>query len=553
MFSQCEFEIFSEDYVGYLFREGVFFRQNIEQLPEQCITPINSKWFIAYVKLKSTDRRTFEDIRYQFLPRIYGLSDLSAAGATGVLAVRDIPSLGFFGAGRYIAIIDTGINWRHEAFINENNTSKIEVMWDQKSNSVYYNEDFNRALKENDNTIPSDDIGHGTFMAGIAAGRTKRESNFTGVAPEARLIVVKLRQARQFLRDFLFIREGAYAYSEDDIMRGVAFVSEYANLNRYTVSYVLGMGTNLGAHTGMSPLGDILGDEAEVAGRCVSLAVGNEGNERLHFAGNILNANPQRVEIRVGEGEKGFVCELWSFAPEVYSVEIISPSGQLINRVPVRTQTSTIYSFLFENTTIEVYYQLYESNSGQNLMAIRFSEPAPGIWTLNVYGRDINTGKYNIWINNRDFLSGETFFISSDPYETITNPANNSQCISVTAYNHKNNTAYINAGRGFNGYGAIKPDFAAPGIAVVGPSNIGRDNYVTRSGTSVATAFYGGFAALIQEYGVRRGENPYFRTSEIKNITISGCTRKEGITYPDRIWGYGSINLYNSIERLRLE
>lgn len=550
---QCIYELSSEDYIGYIFRESVFLRQYVEELPDRCITPVNDKWFIASVKLRETQKRTFEDIRYPFLPRIYGLSDMNAVNATGITTVRDIPNLGFFGRNRYIAIIDTGINWKHRAFINEDNTSKIEVYWDQESNMVYTNADINDALAGKENDIPMDANGHGTFMAGIAGGRLDRENNFSGVAPEAGLIVVRLKQANRFLRDFYYIKDSAPAYSEDDIMRAIAFVSDYANEKRYTVSYVLGMGSSLGSHTGMSPLADVLRDEAEVAGRCVTVSVGNEGNERLHFAGNSKEFNPQKVEIRVGDSEKGFVCELWSFAPEVYSAEIVSPSGQIVGRIPARTQTSTVLSFLFENTIVDVYYQLYESLSGQNLMAIRFANPSPGIWTLNVYGRDINTGRYDIWINNREFLSGDTFFLMSNPYETITNPGNNSECISVTAWNNVNNSIYLGAGRGNNAYGGIKPDFAAPGVSVTGPSNIGNDRYVTRSGTSVAAAFYGGFAALIQEYGIEKGKNPFLRTSEIKNITIAGCTRKQGIVYPDRIWGYGTVNLYNSLEILRLE
>ena len=259
------------------------------------------------------------------------------------------------------------------------------------------------------------------------------------------------------------------------------------------------------------------------------------------------------MEIRVGEGEEGFICELWSFAPEVYSVEIISPTGQIINRLPARTGRSTVLNFAFENTVIDVYYQLYESLSGQNLAALRFVRPAAGIWVLNVYGRDLTSGRYDIWIMNRQFLSGDTYFISSDPYTTVTNPANMYECISVAACNHRDNSIYYRNGRGYNAYDLIKPDFTAPGVNIRVPSALDSDSYVLADGTSIATGYYAGFAALLQEYGIIRGNLPFLRTAEIKNITISGCTRQDGLEYPNREWGYGAVNLYNSLESLRRE
>lgn len=546
----CNDTFASEEYTEFILREGYYTRRSLEPFEDYCIVGINDKWAIASFNIRLTQESTFESLGYSFLPKIYGLSDVTAVNSTGVGAVRQQPFLELYGSGTYIAIIDTGINWRHEAFINRDGTSRIAVMWDQQSNIVYDNSMINAALNGN-GSVPGDDIGHGTYMAGIAAGNIDVNAGFTGAAPYAGLIVVRLQPAKRFLRNFYFVRDDVPAYSETDLMRAVAFVSDYAERNGITVSYAIGMGTSLGSHAGISPLADYLGDEAEKPGRCITLAVGNEGNERLHFAGRITGDGPQSVELRVGRNENGFVCELWSMAPEVYTVELVSPSGQVINRLPSRTGISNVFSFLFENTVVEVYYQLFEKSSGQNVVAMRFDNPAEGIWTINVYGRDLTSGRYDIWIDNRDFVSTDTYFIISDPYETVTNPANVQECIAAASYDHRDNSLYLKNGRGYNSNGIIKPDFAAPGVDILVPDATNPSGYVRRSGSSIAAAFTAGVAALLQEYGNKSGNMLYLTTPVIKNILISGCTRKQGITYPNREWGYGTLNLYNSIDNLR--
>ena len=552
--AECSREINSEEYIELIYRESVLTRRRIEELEEYCVIPINEKWTLISVPVSAVPENAFEEIGYSAFPGIYGLSDMGAVSAGGIEAVRNQSVLGLYGSGTYIAVIDTGINWRHEAFINADNTTRIKVLWDQESDTVYTEDDINRALAGEDIKIPGDNIGHGTFISGIAAGNTKRSKNFSGVAPLAGLIVVRLRQAKKYIREFYSVRDDVPAYSETDIMRAVAFVIKYTEQGGLIVSLCIGLGTSLGSHSGTSPLCDLLSDEADRTGSCVTVASGNEGIERLHFRGNITDESiPRRVEIRVGEKEKGFTCEMWSNAPEVYTIEIISPTGQIINRVPGRPEYTTRLSFIFEDTDIYIYYRQYENWSGKNLASLRFKNPAPGIWTLNIYGRNLTTGEYDIWIMNREFLTGETYFLEPDPWTTINEPGNTMQCITVSAYDHINNNLYIKNGRGYTASGIIKPDFCAPGVNLTGPSSIGRDTYETRSGTSVAAAFYAGMAALIQEYGIVRNKINFLHTNDIKNITISGCTRQDGIKYPSPLWGYGAVNLYNSLQNMRLE
>lgn len=554
MIVECLNEFKSEEYIELIFREGALSRRGFRGVEEYCIIPINEKWSLVSVPVRSIPEATFEAVNYSAFPMLYGLADLGAVNASGVTAVREQPVLGLYGSGTNIAIIDTGINWRHEAFIKSDNTTRIKIMWDQETNTVYTESDINAALAGGEIDIPQDEIGHGTFMAGIAAGNINRGADFSGVAPFANLIIVKLKPAKRYLRDFYSVKAGAVAYSETDLMLATQFVMDYAEQNELTVSLCVGVGSALGSHAGTSPLCDLLSDESEKTGRCITIAAGNEGVERLHFRGRVSDENAsERVEINVGAGEKGFSCELWSNAPEIYTIEIISPTGQIINRLPARTDVSTRLNFIFENTTIYIYYKQNESRSGKNLVTIRFKNPAAGIWTLNVYGRNIVFGEYDIWMMNREFMTNDTYFLQPAPETTITEPGNTMECITVAAYDDVNKNLYLKNGRGYTSIGVVKPDFCAPGVNITGPSSFGTNTYEVRSGTSVAAGFYAGMAALIQEFGILRNNIPYLQTSDIKNITIAGCVRMDGIVYPSPLWGYGVVNLYNSIENLRRE
>lgn len=549
MISECINELNSNDYTEFIFRDGVFARNGLD-LSDYCITTIDEKWSVISVRNDDVGRPEYESFGYSVQPLIYGLTDIGAVNATGVLRIREQPVLGLTGAGTCIAVIDTGINWRHLSFVNKNNTSKIRVLWDQETDRIYNTDMINRSLASQTSDIPGDEIGHGTYTAGIACGNVNSAVFFSGVAPGAELIVVKVKQAKQNLRDFYYVKDGVPAYSEVDIMRGLNFVKKYAKENGLPVSIIIGFGTSLGSHSGASPLSNMIADISGQSGTCVTLSAGNEGGEGLHFSGRTEGNVPARSEIRIGRNVKGFTANVWSKAPYVFTVEIISPSGQVVGRIPARNETTRLV-FPFEDTVIYVYYRRYESVSGANLITLRFDAPAEGIWVLNFYNNTDTPGDVDAWIMNRSLIGEEVFFLTPDVYTTITDPGNLAPAITVTAYDYRDNSLYGDNGRGNNWYGIIKPDFAAPGVDITVPSYIGDNRYDIRSGTSIAAGFYGGMASLFLEYGIVRGNIPYISTNEIRNITIDGCEQSQGIIYPNREWGYGRVNIYNSIENLR--
>ena len=205
---------------------------------------------------------------------------------------------------------------------------------------------------------------------------------------------------------------------------------------------------------------------------------------------------------------------------------------------------------MFENAKVSVDYRVSRIGSGDQLIYIRFTRPIQGIWNLRLHRKSPDARFYHIWLPMQEMLTGEVHFIRSNPDTTITNPANALTPMTVTAYDVKDNSVYIDASRGYTAAGNIKPDFAAPGVDVFGAGL--RNQFVLKSGTSVAAAIAAGAVALIMEWAVVRGNVTLSSNTDIKNIIIRGVDRELGRTYPNREWGYGRLDLYQAFEIYRV-
>ena len=251
--------------------------------------------------------------------------------------------------------------------------------------------------------------------------------------------------------------------------------------------------------------------------------------------------------MRVAEREQGVMMELWSNTLDVFSVSLISPSGEEVPRV-TSGQKNWMFDFLFENTVIYVNFQTLNLFSGDQLIVVRMADPSPGIWRIRVYGERIVDGVYNIWLPVTGFVSSETVFLNSNPDITLTEPGNTETPITTGAYRSSSGSIYMDSGRGFTRNGRIKPDLAAPGVAVAayGPEN----RAVNLTGTSAAAAVTAGAAALLLEWGVVRKNRLTMGTLEIKQLLVRGADRSASLLYPNRSWGYGSLNLYQAFAAL---
>lgn len=559
----CEDVIYSEDYRDYIKEYFQDFSSIIRTYQPVCIEAIGGRYAVMHLAGETSMQRILEDYNISMIPALYGLLDTAGLEDTGILYMHRNPYLNLRGSGVMIGIIDTGIDYTHPAFVYEDRSSKIYAIWDQTVRegqkpegflygTEYTEEQINQALASEENlaVVPSvDENGHGTFLAGVAAGRVDEAEAFSGAAPNASLCVVKLKPCKQYLRQFYGLMTREPAYQENDIMAGISYCIGKARQAEMPLIILLGVGTSSGGHTGQSYLSQMVNDVSGFSGVCVVTAAGNEANTRHHFAG-ILPQGQDRAEaeIRVDEKEKAFSLELWAKHPDIYNIGIESPAGERIDRVTPAGGKSQTIRLIFDQTEIFVYNQQVESQSGQQVIFLRFRAPTGGIWKLSVYGAAAVNRRFHIWLPMKQFISEGTYFLRPDPDVTLSDAACADDGISVGAYNDVNNSLYAASGRGFTADNRIKPDLAAPGVNLSGPLPGGR--YSMRTGTSVSAALTAGAAALLMEWGLLKGNDLQLNSHKMIKYLTLGAVRREDMVYPDKAWGYGRLNLLKTFHEL---
>ncbi len=558
-------KIFSNDYADLLINYSGD-PSILEKFENATVRIINFFFAVVHIPVSQITEDIVSVLGYAVIPSLFGLISQASLEASGVGRIRNIPSFNLRGQGVLIGFIDTGIDYTNPIFQYADGTTRIAAIWDQTDRtgtppepggygSEYTREQINLAL-QNENPleiVPTrDENGHGTLIAGIAAGNEVPESGFYGVAPDAELVVVKLKPAKPHLKNFFRIPEEATCFQENDIIFGFDYLTDTAiRLNRPLV-ICIAVGTSQGAHDGRGSLSGYVSLQSGNIGVASVVAAGNEGNARRHYSGTVdPNTGYDTVELNVGENESGFSMEIWSDSPNTYTIDILSPSGEYISRLGASLDESREVTFIFERTIIRVDYQMVESQSGDQLILIRFTEPAPGIWRFRVYGRSGGGAAqgFNIWLPMTGFISANTYFIRSDPYTTILSIGNARIPITITAYNVQDDSLYLNASRGYTRIGVIKPDLAAPGVDVIGPTL--EQGFAAATGTSISAAHAAGIAAMLMEWGVVRGNYPRMSTVEMRVFLIRGARRNQALTYPNRDWGYGILDIFNTFDVIR--
>ncbi len=579
----CSSLIVSEETGDYIIESNSLYFEQIQRQDGVCISCVNDTWCILYTNYPGSRNINIQQ-GYYSVPKLYGLMDTTSFDASGITATLNQPLLNVRGQGVLIGFLDTGIDYLREDFKVSDGRTRIAAVWDQTIQSVNYEEDtgeaagteqydrkqaqgmvqygtvytrevINAALvaeREGQNPydiVPSrDENGHGTFLAGVAAA--SETADYIGAAPEAEILMVKLKPAKKYLRDFYLLPERVEAYSETDMMMGVRFLQQYAIREKKPLVICVGLGTASGSRTGALPFADLLNTLARQVNTVVVTCTGNEANNRTHTSGlAVSDTEPSEIEITVGAGERGFVMEIWAESLDILSVAITSPSGERIPRIPARIDTGGVYNFLLERSQVAVDYRVVESASGYEVIFMRFINPAQGIWKIHVYSLTNIVGRYNAWLPLKQFLSGDTYFLNSNPSTTLTEPGAAERVISVGAYNHITDASYAASGRGYTATGLIKPDFVAPGVDVYGVRAGG--GYTTRTGTSVAAAHAAGAAALLLTWGVTDGNLPYMGTNEVKSVLIRGAKRENSTVYPNNIYGYGKMDVIEAFNKLR--
>lgn len=582
----CKERILSNDYADLIIDfELTEELRNIDTTNlDYCFRQIDRGLGLVFTRRSQLEPVGLLNYSYQRIPSLFGLQEFTTESVGGVFDAAPLESSGIAevqreplnltGKGTVIAFIDTGIDYTNPVFRNPDGSSRILAIWDQtiqdgippagfEYGTEYGREEINRAL-QNENPysiVPSrDENGHGTTIAGIAAGsRIAGGTTFLGAAPQADILVIKLKECKKYLRDYYLIPEQVAAYQSTDIMMALEYADSFARSFFRPVIFCIALGSSYGSHSGNSPLSNYMNRLANKRSRIFVVGGGNEGNSSHHYEGDLSPENSreeesqEEIEIRVGENERGFITEIWGKAPNVFSLAIRSPGGEEVPNTGVRARRGIEYEFVYERTSITVSYALVEGNTGDELITVRFQNPTPGIWTLILESESgLTNAGFHVWLPISAFLSSETYFLSPNPNITLTIPSYAENVITTSNYSDRNNSIYVRSGRGFTRDSGIKPDIAAPGVNVSSVQrSIGREIRIANvTGSGAAAAITAGGVADFMQWAITEGNAAYLKSGEVKNYLIRGAVREDNLSYPNRLWGFGKLSIEGIFDSL---
>ena len=547
---QCREAVFSEDVLEY-FVGNYRGEQYVQEVYNpDCYIPIDNWQGVIYQKVQNVNSEVIQRYGFSAIPNVYGLMDEEALEASGVLRIRRQPYLDIYGQGVLIGFVDTGIDYTHEAFISADGTSRIVSIWDQTVEDgvgtktfpygrVYSQEQLNQALSSDNpfELVPTqDEVGHGTFLAGVAAGNENRSRGISGVAPLSRIVMVKCKQAKQSYRDYYGIPRDVPAFQENDIMAGIAYILSVAEQEMQSVIVCVGLGTSMGNHNGSTNLGRFLNRYLSLSGIGIITCAGNEGNARHH---HLITEKEETIDIDVERSLSAFTAQLWWRTPGRLNFDVISPSGEVFGNIQAVSGIRQQHRFTPEGTTVELYFGVSQELTREQVVVFRFLSPKQGIWKVRTRFEYSNSN-FSMWLPIRQFLEEEVVFLESEPNMTITNPGNTTNVITISAYDVRDGALYLQASRGFTPNGIVKPEVVAPGVEVLGPYPRGR--YGTMSGTSVSAAFAAGIGAMFTQQYAGEGAN----SNSLREAFIRGAVPR-GEPYPNEEWGFGIVNVYRSL------
>ena len=546
---QCREAVYSNDWYDLMLRNDDI----VEGMTEaECLMKLDGAYQMWYFRKDMLPEINFGTYTYSAVPKCLAPLSERALDASGILHIRNQPNLALTGQGVLIGIVDSGISFQDAAFRYEDGSSRIVSIWDQTVEDgtppmdYFYGQEYtqemiNEALASDDPflMVPENDpVGHGTAVASIAAGSIDPMTGFSGAAPYADLAVVKLKEAKQYLRDFYFIPDGAVAYQENDVMLGIDYLNRLATARGQSLVLLIALGTNNGTHGGNSYLSNFLDDIGQRRRRVVAVAAGNEANARHHYYGQVFDKDSvETVEVNVERAMSGFSIEMWSAEPQLFEVSIVSPAGERLSRIPAERVGRREYSFVLEGTTLTVDYRIVGTRSANQLIYLRFERPTKGIWKILVFPKNFIYGAFHMWLPISGFLESPVYFLAANPDTTLTVPSTARVPMTVGGYNDLSGALFLESGRGYTITGSIKPDFAAPAVDVTGAG--GQEH----TGTSCSAAITAGAAAMFMEWAVVRGNLPAANTADVKSEFIRGAVQDIGQLYPNREWGYGKLNL----------
>lgn len=488
---------------------------------------------------KLYDDNEIEDIE---LPKRLYTGEYNVSSSVCITGVRSNESYGLSGKGTVIGIADTGIDYTHPAFIDNNGNTRIVSIWDMTypgnapegffKGSEYTENEINNALKSESpfEIVPQRDYsGHGTAVSGIAAGGEFCQD--TGIAPEARLIVVKLGAG-----------DDEFAVSTD-IMRALRYIIDKARTLRLPLSVNISYGMNEGSHRGDSLFEQYIDSVASEWKTVISVPTGNEGGSGHHYHGKIRSGEALTVDFFTSSDISSLYLSLWKNFADEMSIKLITPDGTLS---PALSEKSSLISYQAPGTIITGIVSgptRYSASQEIYWLLKAADELIPeGQYRLIVNAGRITDGSFDIWLPTVEQVGRGTYFSYPENKLTMTIPATANKVIRTAGINSR-----INAPAEFSGVGKniVFPDIAAPAVGVAAP--LAYSGCASFTGTSFASPFSCGAAALIMEWGIVKGNSPFLYGEKIKALFRKGA---EGATdfFPDLSLGYGTLCIKKSLE-----
>lgn len=570
---ECINNYLSEDYFTFLINYDGDIYKELSIVPYACAIQLGYNTYAILVKtgnlLDFYDK--FSTVLNIEASYPYTLTELQPAEAANILRFHDNNYLGLQGEGTVAIIIDTGIDYLNPQFWNEDNTTRIKLIWDQSIQSnqepnqityygtVYSREEINKAIAAHLNgsdpyaIVPSkDENGHGTNMAGLVGARGL--DGIIGGAPKCEFIIVKLKEAKTINLNLIgiFNRPNIPIYEGMDIFNAIRFVDQYQYQNNLPIAVLLSMNTNWTSHEGSSILERSINYISSRNGIIFVTNTGNQGASSTHASGYFKKVGEiQNIEVNIAEGEKNFSVIVWVPLPNLLTAAVVSPTGEVAEPSEAISRPGQYeqVNLVLENSKILFSYSITNATNGNQVIYIYIENPKAGVWQFRLKAAYIVDGIYNMWLPQRPLILPETRFINADPYTTIQAPSMAKKAITTSFYNQSNNTININSGRGYSVNDIIKPDLTTGGEKAL---TTGLNNkIVTVSGGSVAGAVLCGAVLLLLEWGIVDGNDPTMYSTSIISYLTRGTSKRPGDIYPNPQWGYGMLNLQGTFENLR--
>lgn len=537
------------------------------------IVRLSGGYAIVTLPQKDVDRlAALPQVEYVEKPkRLY--FEVDAGRAASCISPLQTPAYNLFGAGVLVAVIDSGVDYFHPDFRNKDGSSRILAMWDQTGTAAdirreneageasgadtagrvptgfasgveYTKEEIDRALAAGSQAaglaiVPEQDAsGHGTQVLGIAAGNGRASGGrYRGVAPESGLIVVKLGTPRA---------EGFPRTTE--LMQALEYVMGKAEELGMPVAVNMSFGNVYGSHRGTSLLETYIDMLASRGRSVIAVGTGNEGNTGGHASGRLRENEPAEIGFLINDFETSLNLQLWKNYADEYRITIIHPDGRSVG--PLGWEAGAA-RYRLGYTNLLVYYGEPSPYQTQQEIYIDFIPEETyldsGAWRIVLTPQRIVTGEYDLWMTDSRARGSGTRFLQPDPGVTMTIPSTASGVIAVGAYDARRNSYAAFSGRGWPDQTyQVRPDLAAPGVAVTTTAPGG--GYVSVSGTSFATPFVTGSAALMMQWGIINGKDPYLYGEKVRAYLRRGARPLPGFAYfPNNQVGYGALCVRDSL------